>query len=85
MAIKKVMQPKAQYRITVVKKQELVEGPDDADVVITLALKDAELDPVVAYMKGKLKSEGSTRALMDELQSGRAKEVIGRLRLTVSD
>ena len=54
-----------QYRIIVGKKDERVEGPDDADVVITVPLADVTadgFDPAVAYMQGKLKSTGSDRA-----------------------
>jgi hypothetical protein len=68
-----------QYRIQVSKKEERVEGPDDADVVITIPFADAGLDPTVAYMRGKLKATGHTGALLDELASGRAAAVIARL------
>ena len=49
-----------QYRLQLGKKQEIVEGPDGADVVVLIDTKDADLDPSVAYMLGKLKAEGST-------------------------
>ena len=52
-----------QYRVIVGKKDELVDGPDDAAVVITVPLADVvaeEFDPAVAYMQGRLKSTGST-------------------------
>ena len=60
------------------KKQEIVEGPDGADVVVLIDTKDADLDPSVAYMLGKLKAEGSTGALIDELRSGRAAVAIAK-------
>ncbi len=52
--------PTVQYRVVLGKKDERVEGPDDADVVISVALKDAALDPVVAFMSGRLKATGHT-------------------------
>ena len=68
-----------QYRVAFGKKDEVVEGPDDADVIVTVAAADAELDPTVAYMQGKLKSTGSTSALFDLLRSGEAQASIKRL------
>jgi hypothetical protein len=68
-----------QYRVAFSKKDEAVDGPDDADVVVTIAAADAALDPTVAYMQGKLKSTGSTAALFDVLRSGDASAVISRL------
>ena len=71
-----------QYRVIVGKKDEFVEGPDDADVVITVPLTDvlAEgFDPTVAYMQGKLKSTGSTGALFDLLRSGAAATALTQL------
>jgi putative sterol carrier protein len=62
-----------QYRIIVGKKDEIVDGPDDADLVITVPLADVlteDFDPAVAYMQGKLKSIGSTGALFDLIRSG---------------
>lgn len=70
---------KAQYRLQLGKKQEIVEGPDGADVVVVIDAKDADLDPCVAYMLGKLKAEGSTGALIEELRSGRATQAIAKL------
>ena len=64
-----------QYRVVVGKKDELVDGPDDADVVITVPLTEViadGFDPTVAYMQGRLKSTGSTGALFDLLRSGAA-------------
>jgi hypothetical protein len=62
--------PTAQYHIVVGKKDEIVVGPDDAEVVITVGRADAGLDPAVAFMQGKLKSTGSTGALFALLKSG---------------
>ena len=68
-----------QYRVVFGKKDEVVEGPDDADVVMTIAAADAGMDPSVAYMRGKLKSTGSTAALFELLKAGNVAEVLGRL------
>ena len=61
------------------KKEEATVGPDDADVVIRISAKDVDLDPTVAFMKGKLRAEGSTRALFEELWSGAAAQAISQL------
>lgn len=68
-----------QYRVGFAKNDEAVEGPDDADVVVTIAAADAALDPTVAFMQGKLKSTGSTAALFVVLRNGDATAVINRL------
>lgn len=69
----------AQYRVVFKKNDEAVEGPDDADVVIRIDAKHAGMDPTAAFMAGKLKNEGSTRALFEALWSGEAESVISRL------
>jgi hypothetical protein len=56
--------------VVVGKKDERVEGPEDADIVVTVPLADAELDPAVAYMQGKLKAVGHTGLLFELLRSG---------------
>ncbi|MGZ4702630.1 MAG: hypothetical protein ACXV3B_05250 [Ilumatobacteraceae bacterium] len=68
-----------QYRVGFGKKDEVVEGPDDADVVVTVAAADAGVDPTVAFMQGKLKSTGSTAELFEVLRSGEAAAAIKRL------
>lgn len=71
-----------QYRLVVAKKDERIDGPDDADVVVTVPVADASadgFDPVVAYMRGKLKATGHTGHLLDVLKSGEAGEAIARL------
>jgi hypothetical protein len=68
-----------QYRIAFGKNDEAVEGPDDADVVVTIAAVDAAADPTVAFMQGKLKSTGSTAALFEVLRNGAAEAAITRL------
>ena len=68
-----------QYRVAFAKNDEAIDGPDDADVVVTVAAADAALDPTVAFMQGKLKSTGSTAALFEVLRRGDASTVISRL------
>jgi hypothetical protein len=68
-----------QYRVAFSKKDEAIDGPDDADAVVTIAAADAALDPTVAFMQGKLKSTGSTAALLEVLRNGDASAVISRL------
>jgi len=59
-----------QVRVVLGKKDERVHGPDDAEVVVTVAAADAGLDPTVAFMQGRLKSTGSTGRLFELLRSG---------------
>jgi putative sterol carrier protein len=68
-----------QYRVVFKKNDEAVEGPDDADVVVRIDAKHASMNPTAAFMAGKLKNEGSTRALFEALWSGEATAVISRL------
>ena len=71
-----------QYRVVVAKKDERTDGPDDADVVVTVPLADAAaegFDPTVAYMRGVLKATGHTGLVLDALKSGAAADAIGRL------
>ena len=71
-----------QYRVIVGKKDEIVDGPDDADLVITVPLADVladDFNPAVAYMQGKLKSTGSTGALFDLIRSGAAATALTQL------
>ena len=68
-----------QYRVQFGKGDEAVEGPDDAAVTIRIAAGDCASDPSVAYMRGKLKAEGDTGVLFEELWSGRAETTLSRL------
>jgi hypothetical protein len=71
-----------QYRVVVAKKDERVDGPDDADVVVTVGLVDAaadDFDPTVAYMRGVLKASGPTGIVLDQLKSGAAATAIAAL------
>jgi hypothetical protein len=65
-----------QYHIVLGKKEEIVVGPADADVVVTIAKADCGLDPNVAYMQGRLKAAGHTGVLFAALQSGAVAEVL---------
>ena len=69
----------AQYRVVVGKKDERVEGPDDAEVVITVPLAEADRDPTVAFMQGRLKSSGDTGLLFRLLRSGEVAAALQRL------
>ncbi len=74
--------PTVQYRVFVAKSNEIVEGPDDADVVITVPLddvRDPSFEPTVAYMRGRLKTTGSTGALFEVLRSGEVAAALSRL------
>ncbi len=68
-----------QYRVIFSKTDEVVHGPDDADVVLRIAAKDAALNPSLAFMTGKLKAQGRTGVLFGVLSSGEAEAVIARL------
>jgi len=68
-----------QYRVAFGKKDEAVQGPDDADIVVSVAVADAGLDPAVAFMRGKLKATGSTGALLELLKSGEIAPILARL------
>jgi hypothetical protein len=73
---------RVQYRVIVGKKDEIVDGPADADVIVSVPLVDVQadgFDPAVAYMQGKLKSTGPTGPLLDLLRSGEAAAELSRL------
>jgi hypothetical protein len=68
-----------QVRLAFSKREERVDGPDDADVVVTIGVADAAVEPAVAYMQGKLKATGHTGRLIDALQSGEIAAAVARL------
>lgn len=68
-----------QYRVAFGKNDEAIEGPDDAEVVVTLAVADAALTPEVAFMRGKLKNTGPTGPLLAAFADGSAAAAISRL------
>jgi hypothetical protein len=75
-----VSDPVVQYRVVLGKKvPDLVEGPDDAVLVVSVPLADAGIDPTVAYMQGRLKPTGDTGLLFEVLKSGAAAEALAAL------
>ena len=71
-----------QYRLVVAKKDERVDGPDDAEIVFTVPAAiaaDERFDATVEYMRGKLKATGHTGRVLDLLKSGAVDAAIGRL------
>lgn len=71
-----------QYRVVVAKKDERIEGPDDADVVVSVPLDVAaadDFDAEVEFMRGRLKATGHTGVLFGALRSGEAAAAITRL------
>ena len=68
-----------QYRVAFGKKDEAVAGPDDADLVVSVASGDVGLDPTVAFMQGKLKAVGPAGALFELLRSGEVAPALARL------
>ena len=75
-----------QYRVVVAKKDERTDGPDDAEIVVTVPLVDAaadDFDPTVAYMRGKLKAAGHTGEILELLKSGAASTAIAGIVATV--
>ncbi len=71
-----------QYRVVVAKKDERVDGPDDAETVITVPLDVAaadDFDPTVEFMRGRLKAAGHSGHILDLLRSGEAATAIRAL------
>lgn len=68
-----------QFRVSFGKKDEAVEGPDDADVVVTVPVADAGLDPAVAFMQGRLKAVGKPGAVLDVLREPETAATLRRL------
>jgi hypothetical protein len=71
-----------QYRVVLGKKDERIEGPDDADIVVTapfdLVTADG-FDATVEYMRGRVKASGHTGQLLELLKSGEATSGLSRL------
>lgn len=75
-----------QYRLVVAKKDERVDGADDADIVVTAPVDvvTAEgFDATVEYMRGKLKATGHTGEILALLKSGEAAAAFAKLAATV--
>jgi hypothetical protein len=68
-----------QYRVAITKKDELIEGPDDADIVVTVphvVASEAGFDATVEFMRGRLKAAGHTGDILELLRSGSATSAI---------
>ena len=64
-----------QYHVVLGKKDERIDGPDDAGIVITVPVEVVlapGFDATVEFMRGKLKAAGHTGDLLDLLKSGDA-------------
>ncbi len=71
-----------QYRVVVAKRDERVDGPDDASVVVTVPLAVASedgFDATVEFMRGRVKATGHTGELLDVLRSGDATAALSAL------
>ena len=71
-----------QYRLVVAKKDERVDGPDDADIVVSApvdAVTADGFDATVEFMRGRLKASGHTGELLTLLRSGEATAALSRL------
>ena len=72
----------AQYRLVLGKKDERIEGPDDADVVVTAPFDVVSadgFDATVEYMRGRVKASGHTGQLLELLKSGDATSRLSQL------
>jgi len=71
-----------QYRVVVGKKDERVDGPDDADVVITAPVDIARapgFDATVEFMRGKVKAAGHSGQVLELFKSGAATKSLADL------
>ena len=71
-----------QYRVVLGKKDERIDGPDDADVVVTAPFDVASsdgFDATVEYMRGRVKASGHTGQLLELLKSGDATSRLRKL------
>jgi len=71
-----------QYRVVVAKKDERADGPDDADIVMTVPVAVAsadDFDATVEFMRGRLKAVGHSGQVLGLLKSGDATTALSRL------
>jgi hypothetical protein len=71
-----------QYRLVLGKKDERIDGPDDADVVVTAPFDVVTadgFDATVEYMRGRVKASGHTGRLLELLKSGDATSRLSQL------
>lgn len=74
-----------QYRVVVAKKDERVDGPEGADIVVSVPVAvalEADFDATVEFMRGRLKVTGHTGRVLDLLKSGAATSALSRLAST---
>jgi hypothetical protein len=74
-----------QYRVVVAKKDERVEGPDDAEIVVTVPIAvaaESDFDATVEFMRGRLKATGHSGRVLDLFKSGAATSALSRLAST---
>ncbi len=72
----------AQYRVVVGKKDERVDGPDDAEIVFSVPVAvaaDPGFDATVEFMRGRVKATGHSGRVLDLLKSGEATAALSRL------
>ncbi len=72
----------AQYRVVVAKKDERVDGPDDAEVVFSVPVAvaaAADFDATVEFMRGRVKATGHSGQVLELLKSGEATAALSRL------
>jgi len=77
-----------QYRLVVAKKDERVDGPDDAELVVTAPLASVcadGFDATVEFMRGRVKATGHTGELLALLRSGDATAALTALAVDVTD
>ena len=77
-----------QYRLAVAKRDERVEGADDAEVVFTAPIdvvRDDGFDATVEFMRGRLKASGHTGHVLELLKSGVATDAFVALAASVDD
>ena len=70
------------YHVVVAKKDERVEGPDDAEIVMTVPVAVAaatDFDATVEFMRGRLKASGHTGRILNLLKSGEATSALSGL------
>lgn len=73
------------YHVVVAKKDERIDGPDDADIVITVPVAVATedgFDAAVEFMRGRVKAAGHTGEILELLRSGAATEALVSLAAT---
>lgn len=71
-----------QYRVVVAKKDERVEGPDDAEIVMSVPVSVAsepDFDATVEFMRGRVKATGHSGRVLELLKSGTATSALSRL------